>query len=310
MGGVSGMAGAASPAAGSGGAAMSSAGGSVSAGAAGRGPGGTAGSAEAGASEGGAAGASTAATCSITQPFGKPRPLSELNTARHEAGARLTSDELNVVYLCTSTNSVAQVCLAQRESATGAFGAPSVLIETNGGVPWISDDLLTLWFENDQTGNVYASQRKSPSEAFTQIAQVPEPHGYGDPYVVGGQNGSIYFSTQSDEDFVMARLRAWKPGSAVPIPGAGIPTLGMRPVPSEDELTLYFGAAPPSGTTRKLDVWVKTRASRQVPFGEPTNVAELNTTSYTYPSWISPDGCRLYFDAGDALRDLYVAERQ
>jgi hypothetical protein len=281
-----------------------------SAAAAGSGLGGTVSIGQAGAGDGGAAGASPTAKCSVEQPFRKPRPLAELNTARHEAGARLTGDELNVVYLCTSTNGVAQVCLAQRESARGAFGAPSVLIETNGGVPWISNDLLTLWFENEQTGNVYASQRKSPSEAFTQIAPVAEPHGYGDPYVVGGENGNIYFSTQSDEDFVMARLKAWKPGAAVPIPGAGVPTLGMRPVPSEDELTFYFGAAPPSGTTRKLDVWVKTRTSRQVPFGEPANVSELNTATYTYPSWISPDGCRLYFDAGDAVRDLYVADRQ
>jgi hypothetical protein len=43
-------------------------------------------------------------------------------------------------------------------------------------------------------------------------------------------------------------------------------------------------------------------------------VTELNTAAQEWPTWVSPDGCRLYFsrrpgEGGADNYDLYVAER-
>ena len=38
-----------------------------------------------------------------------------------------------------------------------------------------------------------------------------------------------------------------------------------------------------------------TRASRVVSFDPPVNVQELNTADEEFPSWISPENCRIYF---------------
>ena len=58
-----------------------------------------------------------------------------------------------------------------------------------------------------------------------------------------------------------------------------------------------------------LDVWVRERQSRDDEFGPAVNVAGVNSPESEFPGWISPDNCRLYFDSGDVVRDLYVAER-
>jgi len=282
------------------------------------GEGGTAGSATAGAATAGAgsqAGAGVSGTggtgnagaatrCTIDQAFGTPKPIAELNTPEHEAGARLTSDELAIVYLCASYDTI---CLARRTTRNDPFGAPQTIVATGGGVPWISDDTLTLLFEDSSSSSVRLSQRTTAQAGFPPSKRLLL--GYGDPYVVAGGDGHIYVSTLLS-GLEVAALSGWAPAALKPVLGGTTTSGDTRPVVTPDELTLYFSAGPPStGTKRSLDIWVKQRKSTQDPFGAPVAVAELNTTPYNFPSWISPDGCRLYFDSGADLRDLFVAER-
>jgi hypothetical protein len=59
-------------------------------------------------------------------------------------------------------------------------------------------------------------------------------------------------------------------------------------------------------------VGIGLRFARTVParirasFGTPTHVDELATSSQDFPSWISPDGCRMYFWSGGAAGDLDI----
>ncbi|HEY3498620.1 MAG TPA: hypothetical protein VGK73_28210, partial [Polyangiaceae bacterium] len=68
-----------------------------------------------------------------------------------------------------------------------------------------------------------------------------------------------------------------------------------------------------SGTS---DIWRATRAHPSGLFGEPALVSELNVSGLDdVPSFISEDGCRLYFDrtpnAWSSLNgNVYVAERE
>jgi hypothetical protein len=70
-------------------------------------------------------------------------------------------------------------------------------------------------------------------------------------------------------------------------------------------------AAPAKGA---MDNWMARRASATASFDPPTNVQELNTANIEWPSWLSPDRCRLYFSrttgpTGVVPRSIYVATR-
>jgi hypothetical protein len=85
---------------------------------------------------------------------------------------------------------------------------------------------------------------------------------------------------------------------------------GQVVVVSGDELTLYYATDGAPGEVFG-DIWVTTRPSRDVAFGEPTIVTGVNTSYDEFPQWISPDGCRLYLGRSTTDTDnyLFVAER-
>jgi hypothetical protein len=255
----------------------------------------------------GSGGGAVGPRCTISQPFGAPHALAELNTADHEAGARLSSDELTIVFLRQGDSD--QVWLAQRKNRADAFGAPQPVLSPNGGVPWISDDALTLWYENGNGIGVLVTQRADLQAVFPTGQRLPTLDNYGDPYIVGGKNGRLYVAPPGQGQVAVSTLKTWLPDVPQPLPGGVNAPKGVRPVVTPDELTLYLCSTPATGSTRKDDIWVQQRRAVTDPFDAPVNVTELNTTPFNFPSWISPDGCRLYFDAGDATRDLYVAER-
>lgn len=91
--------------------------------------------------------------------------------------------------------------------------------------------------------------------------------------------------------------------------------LSIRPNPSEeagspvisaDGLTLFFAHSTP---TNPYSIFVATRANTTDQFGMGTAIPNIGNWAHSRPSWLSPDGLRLYFHAGDAGSRLYVAER-
>jgi hypothetical protein len=104
------------------------------------------------------------------------------------------------------------------------------------------------------------------------------------------------FSTPSDADFLNIRrdLNA-DTGS---------------PVISADGLTLFFQHGEGGSPAR---TYVSTRLNTSSPFGQGTFVSEIQAFTSTRPSWLSPDGLRLYFHGMNALAygqwDLAMAER-
>ena len=166
------------------------------------------------------------------------------------------------------------------------------LTELDQGTPWISDDGLALLHDAENL-DTYVWTRTDKSAAFEPALAI---NGYADPYVVGGPDGTLY--VQDYEDFFWAPLTDWEPGSFEPL---GV--TGIRPTVTLDELTLYF-----SSTGSFPSIRVARRASVDAAFEASENVAVSQDAAAV--SWISPDGCRLYFDTWfDAGADLYVMER-
>ena len=79
------------------------------------------------------------------------------------------------------------------------------------------------------------------------------------------------------------------------------------PVVTPDELTLYFSSNRANGAGLQ-DIYVARRASVSDNFGAPVNLAELNTGTNDFPTWISDDGCVLYLMSG-TMYDIYYATR-
>jgi hypothetical protein len=226
----------------------------------------------------------------VNTPFGEPRPIVELNSTMPETGIRLTSDELVAVFERDTV-----LYLARRASRSEPFGEQReiTMSGTSAGAPWISDDELVLLFESE--GDVSILRARTPG--VFQGTGTNLVDGATDPYVVGGANGRIYV----DNGGVLwsGTLTDWV-ANVDSYESLGI--VGTRPVPTTDELVLYHGFS--------NEIWVATRASIAEPFGASSPVGVSASDGNGWPSYISPDRCRLYFDTFyDAVADLYVAER-
>jgi hypothetical protein len=80
---------------------------------------------------------------------------------------------------------------------------------------------------------------------------------------------------------------------------------------SRDGLTIYFASS--RGLKRGSRIWVARRAKDVEPFGSPEPIAELEPASDDAPTWLSPDGCTLWFTStragGLGGRDVWSATR-
>jgi hypothetical protein len=242
------------------------------------------------------------AECDPTAPFTEIRRIDELSTDEHEAGARLTSNERTLVF-----ERDGDVYIAERSSATASFGEalPIDAVNESGvdGAPWIAANGLVLLFESDRMGGyaIFKSERQSSSADFEAPSLVYEgPTSAADPYLVGDENGTLYFSDL--DNLFEAALDDWAVTGLVPLFETG--EYRIRPVVTLDERTLYFAMSSSA-------VYVAQRDAVGVQFEEPDALAEVDAVGETeMPSWISPDRCRLYFDRGEDTRDLYVASRE
>jgi hypothetical protein len=79
-----------------------------------------------------------------------------------------------------------------------------------------------------------------------------------------------------------------------------------------DLTEIYFGSHR-TGSMGGIeeDIWMAKRSSASQPFGTPTNVAELNTTSVETTPKVTPDGLKIFFAStrGGGLTDIWVSTR-
>ncbi|MBI4582677.1 MAG: PD40 domain-containing protein, partial [Planctomycetes bacterium] len=81
-------------------------------------------------------------------------------------------------------------------------------------------------------------------------------------------------------------------------------------VPSGDGLTLAFFSSRPGGNG-SYDMYIADRPDTAVPFTEVRNIAELNTSEWEIPSFLSDDGLTLYYHSDTSGNlDLYFARRK
>lgn len=276
------------------------------------------------------AGDVSALRCDLAKPFGQPTALSELNTTNADAYVRLSPDE-QTAYVASIRPSGAgdyDIYVATRPDVTMPFGAlsPIEAIDTANGddVPTVTADGLTMVFSDSATGlyDLYMTTRTSAAGSFgppIPVAGINDPTEYDHTPYLSPDGMTLYFaSTRGTAGVSYDLYRTTRRnltstfGTPTKITELSTGDGDSDPVVSPDGLTLYFTSYR-NGGTGSSDIWVASRASTGDPFGIATNVTELNTTMAEWPTWISNDGCRLYFgsDRGGGMggHDLWVATR-
>jgi Tol biopolymer transport system component len=127
------------------------------------------------------------------------------------------------------------------------------------------------------------------------------------PYFTPG-NQQIWFGRNG----AIAMAVATSTGFATPTLVSELNTLGSQtfPVPSADGLYIYFASDRNGSGSASIDVFLARRASTTDQFGIPTTVAEVSSSVEDDPTWLSPDGCRLYISSmRSGTMEIYVASR-
>lgn len=191
----------------------------------------------------------------------------------------------------------------------------------NDGTPEISADGLTIYFMSSRAGGAggpdiwYATRPRidAPFGAPINLAEVNSAAGERGPAIsadgltiyftsdrTGGAGGAdIWFATRADTGSTFH----------TPLNLAEINTAGLEGAPdiTSDDLALYFTS---DRNGPDDDIWVATRSSVSASFGEPVEVAELNSSySESAPS-LTSDGLTIFFDSymtGSA--DIFYATR-
>jgi Tol biopolymer transport system component len=257
--------------------------------------------------------------CDPSAPFGEPEPLA-INSDLDDAGARFSPDESVVVFSRRSSTGAYDLYTATRDPIEGRFGTPELLTTVNSVNselwPTLSPSGRLLAFDTDRAAtvsHVYVSRRALTSERFgapTVAVALNDREGY--PMIANDR--AMYFASdvrmgQGQRDIWRAEIDstgAMAPPSA--LPGA-INTADDEAAPAVtlDELHIFFRRTVGS----ESDVYTASRATAQEAFGTPSPVDGLARLGIAEtPSWVSPDGCHVYFNSdASGNDDIYMAWR-
>lgn len=273
--------------------------------------------------------------CRLEDPFTGVTKLTTLNSGTLDAIPRLTVDEKVLVFVSANTGATSwDLFRSKRNDVATPFPAPIRLPRVNSdkldSEPAISPDGKRLYLVSDRIGpdgefRIFLSTESNVDNEpdFAKELQVGHVNGKKDVGTALSPRGDELFfnSDRNGTNDLLFRV-ALDLVTGLPL---GTPALyedldqnglNSRPVFSPDMLTVYF-TSQRAGGKGLGDLWYATRNATIEKFGTPVNVGELNNEFGQNMGWISPDLCRIYWNAstdatdlgGLATADLYVASR-
>jgi hypothetical protein len=256
--------------------------------------------------------------------FRAPVLVAGLNTPFDDLCARLSPDERTVYFTSDRGDPRPRpagwnLWVATRASAGDAFAnaheLASLESDAEDACPTVTANGLDLYFQTRRgrgSLEIWSATRADPASDFGVPEKVTTltPDGWTtwNPYVVP-DGSAIWLTAQSAGQTYLHRAVAFVNGFTMPAPALELSSDAQTPVVTLDELTIFFSRP---AAARSFDIRTATRPTRGASF-EPDALSELSTPDYEFPSWISPDGCRLYFTAewtrGAGRDDVWMAER-
>jgi Tol biopolymer transport system component len=266
------------------------------------------------------------ARCSPTASFGAPTALTSLNTTADDERAELSADELTIYFSSSRPGGVGgfDIYKATRTSITAPFGnvilVPGMNTTGNERGPRVTPDGLSMYVYSTAAGvagqHIMLASRTGTTLPFSGLQVLAKVNGTTDdvdPYLL--QNGNVlYFTSNRAGNYGLYRSSKIAGAFSTPLLVSGdnldSASLENSPVVTPDELTLYFSSDRPGGLG-SLDIYTSTRSTTADAFGAPIALTSVNTASTDTPTWVSPDGCALYFSRAETNvgYQLYVAMR-
>ena len=273
--------------------------------------------------------------CDPTKDFDSPVPVAGLATTEYaESAARFSADE-RVVYFSridsvdASPDFPTYINTASRASTALAFDAPRLVMELSDAYglddsPTVTGDGAGFFFARQTIpGGVYKTTGKKPpfatAELLPGLTDMSGDAGtarFLSPYVLP-DGSAIYVAKQTSEAGQGGIHRAARGSGAYDdvqaVTGLGAnPDQDDNPVVTADELTLYWASV--RGATATRDIYVATRTDAKSPFKGVRRIDSLSTTARDErPTFVSADGCRLYFSSSTrpiergSASDIFVA---
>jgi hypothetical protein len=281
--------------------------------------------------------------CDPTTPFGAAISLDALNGSNRAAYIRLSADGLFAFYDAPTAdagaNNVDDIFQASRATLGAEFSTPIDIATLGGnnsiGTPTITGDGLILYYAyvfNGANPRIGLVTRASNSTPFI-IGTVPRP---ANPPVDGNADASFPVSNsdpfvrQDGQELYFASnrlvpdaggldiFRGTSPDDGGFVSADALAELGnthseRTPVVSPDGLLLYYSTEirPDGGAETNWTIYRASRATTSDSFGNITRVEELAIDQDTYPDYIAPDLCTIYFHraaaGGTAISLLYKA---
>ena len=256
--------------------------------------------------------------CDPRDPFDDLQLVPGLTTDANERNAWLSPDERTVYFnrdVALPASRLGDIFVAHRDKPDGPFGDATALewLTTTDDEyrPSVSRDGTTLYFDRQETTGfvTLSSTWSAETQRFETAAPLTDIRQQYDAFEPAVTDREIYFSSQRGgaADLFVARRR----DGGFDEPEALRFVNSIEPdemaVPSADGLTLYFGT---TRAGRQFDIWVAHRRDTDAAFTDPEPVGELSTGMKEWPSWLSDDGCRLYFSSDwNGNHDIWVATR-
>lgn len=278
---------------------------------------------------------SDGAACDLDAPFGAPVLVPVIGSPEDDdVVARLSSDELLIFFGSDRardrsrepTNDDRDIYIASRTKRTEPFGAPERVAELTTehaeSAPMLTLDGRTLFFESTRPESVRHAiwvATRTETGRFTDFRRLTNLDSPGDeraPFFSPADDALWFGSNMHDPDGKFALYRAKRNGAGFDpperVPELFTPDAHWHPVLSADGLTIYWASNRADGGAQgDFDVWRARRDTPSSAFGIPENVRELNTPDAELPTWLSPDGCRLYIQRRSATQpsSIYLAEK-
>ncbi|HET9992439.1 MAG TPA: hypothetical protein VFQ65_28095 [Kofleriaceae bacterium] len=262
------------------------------------------------------------ARCDPTAAFGAPKALATLNGPTEDLGGRLPADQLSILFSRTNNDMTWDIYGATRSATSDTFGTPQVVGALNTIYselwPAITPDGLTVYFMSDRitpgSYGIWAAKRASTTASWGPPMAVADlMAGDATPFVANATG--FYFASGArtgagKNDIYRATLDATGAMTMIGAVLGGVDTPASEDIPilTADELHIFFARS--NGTD--FDIYEASRSSTSDGFGAAIAVPGLAMPGFDeLPSWISPDGCDLYYSsaAGVTGSDLFVVSR-
>jgi WD40-like Beta Propeller Repeat len=269
--------------------------------------------------------------CDPSRPFVAPTPVPGLSTdvGTTVDGLRLSPDSRTAYFHSNRSGGLGNddIYAASRATPGASFGdvtpIPGTGINTPADevYPSVRGDGLDLVFaRGTETADpiiIYRAIRGTRYVSFTGVKSVPQVSTLNIKYETFPflrEDGRVLYFSAEGQDIYQLALNSPSSDASTPAP-APVNELNTKfsevaPVVTPDDLTMYYGSDRADGVGG-YDVWMATRASTSDPFGPPTDVTEVNSPSLEWPTFVTRDGCTLYFTSNrDGYLLPYVATRQ